>query len=115
VKLFEKLAPEERDKSIPELFGIVHEARDAMLKGGEIMKGCFQTMDNLQEIVQYNNRRINRVHQTAQDLQQDAKCHIALNDEDPKDANPQFSRKNLKKLAAVKTAVETKRVRHVTN
>ena len=43
-----------------------------------------------------SNHELGRTYKVAQDLLYDAKCQVAIGDEDPKDANPQFSMKTFK-------------------
>lgn len=54
-------------------------------------------MKKLSDTVSGSNTEIERMFKVAQDLLYEAKCHIAIGDEDPKDANPMFSLKEFRK------------------
>lgn len=47
-------------------------------------------------MIKGSNVGLEKMYNVAQDLLYDAKCQVAIGDEDPKDANPQFSLKAFK-------------------
>lgn len=59
-------------------------------------------MRSLQASVNDHNKNINKMYRVAEDLLYDAKCQVAIGDEDPRDANPQFSLKAFKQHIKMK-------------
>eukprot|EP00347_Sterkiella_histriomuscorum_P002950 403366174 len=88
--------PNERNKTVPEMFRVVEEAKKSLEDGTLSLQDCYQIMRSLQETVKAQDRTTSNMMRTAEDLLYDAKCQVAIGDEDPKDANPQFSLKAFK-------------------
>ncbi|CDW91132.1 UNKNOWN [Stylonychia lemnae] len=88
--------PDERNKSVPELFQVVEEAKKLLDDGTMSLKECYEILDSLQETVKSQNKTTQKMMRIAEELLYDAKCQVAIGDEDPRDANPQFSLKAFK-------------------
>ena len=95
-------SPEERNRPVAELFKIVGEAKKTLEDGSQTLNECYQIMLGLQVSVSEQNKQIHKMYKVAEDLLYDAKCQVAIGDEDPKDANPQFSMKAFKQHIKMK-------------
>ncbi len=66
--------PEERNRSMPELFKVVEEAKRALDEGHITLRECYQMMLSLKESVHTQNTASAKMMKMAEDLLYDAKC-----------------------------------------
>ena len=76
---------------MPDLFKIVEEAKKILDDGHLTLNECFDIMKFFKETTNFQSNAISKTMKVAEELLYDAKCQVAIGDEDPKEANPMFS------------------------
>ena len=69
----------------------MEETKQALEQGSETLNDCYRIMSDLQQTISESNTELTKMHRVAEDLLYEAKCQVAIGDEDPREANPQFS------------------------